>query len=203
VISQPEWETLCLLIEEAWPGEFDDHTAKAWRVLLDDFEAGQVLAAVKACIARGSRFRPAVSELVAEIRRDPGKPTSAEALTAIYGRGGVLKARTQIRKPSWDAGERDQLNDEAAWERAGELHPLIGALSRTQGLGRLRSLNLEDEEWGEARRKRLADAWEEFVDANETRDVAALVAGCRDELGRFDPLRALAAGGTRRLVVAS
>jgi hypothetical protein len=193
VISPAEWDSLCLLIEEAWPYPFDDTTAKAWRVLLDDYDAGQVLEAVKACVARGMVDRPAVSALVAEIRRDASKPTWSEACTLIFGRGGVLRARTHVRKASWDAGERDRLNDEAAWLRAGELHPLIGAFVRSQGLDRLRSLNLEDEEWGGARRTLLAEEWETFAEANEARDVAALAAGRRGELGRFDPLRALPA----------
>ncbi len=193
MISPTEWDALCLLIEEAWPYPFDDAAAKAWRVLLDDYDAAQVFAAIKACVARGVSERPSVSILVAEIRRDPGKPTWAEAYTLIFGRYGVLRARTTVRKSCWDEGERDRLNDEAAWERAGELHPLVGAFVRSQGLDRLRSLRLDDPEYGAARRKQLADEWEEFVDANETRDVAVLVAGRsgRGELGRFDPLHAL------------
>lgn len=198
MISQRDWEGLCSLIQEAWPGEFDEHTAKAWRVLLDDFDGAQVLAAVKACLARGGRWRPAVSEIVAEIRRDPGKPTFAEALRLIYGPGGVLRARTRVRKARWELGEHERLNDEAAWECVAVLHPLIGAFVQRQGLERLRAMDLDDPEWGQARRKLLADEWEEFVDVAETRDVAALVAGRRGELDRFDPLRAL---GPRRLEI--
>jgi hypothetical protein len=197
MISATEWEQLCSLIEEAWPGEFDDQAARAWRLLLDGFAATDIVAALKGLLARGGTFRPSVAEIIAEIRRDPGRPTFAEAFTLIYGRGGVITARTHVRKASWEAGERDRLNDEAAWERAAELHPLIGAFVRTQGLERLRSLDFDDPEYGAARRKLLADEWEAFVDVNETRDVAELVAGRRGEpggkLGRFDPLRALAA----------
>jgi hypothetical protein len=194
LISPAEWDSLCLLIEEAWPYPFDDTTAKAWRVLLDDYDASQVLAAVKACVARGMSERPPVSALVAEIRCDPDKPTFAQALTSIYGRDGVLRARAQVRKARWEAGERDRLNDEAAWKRTAELHPLVGAFVRAQGLQRLRSLDLDDPQWGSARRKLLAAEWEELVDVAETRDVAALVAGRRGELGKLDPLRVLPAG---------
>lgn len=191
MISPPEWDTLCLLIEEAWPYPFDDTTAKAWRLFLDDYTAAQVLAAVKACVARGMLERPSVSALVAEIRRDPSVPTWAEAYTAIFGRGGVLKARTRIHKSSWEIGERARADDESAWEHAGELHHLIGAFIREQGLDRLRSVNLDDFEYGAARRKQLADEWAVFVEKHETRDIAALDAGRRGELVRFDPLRAL------------
>ena len=193
MIESREWDALCLLIEEAWPGEFDDRAAKAWRLLLDGYTAMQVSDAITGLLARGGTFRPAVSEIIAEIRRDPGKPTFAEACMLIFGRGGVLRARTQVRKASWEAGERDRLDDEAGWQRAGELHPMVGAFVRSQGLDRLRSLRLDDPEYGAARRKQLAVEWEEFADANETRDVAGVVAGRsgRGELGRVDPLCAL------------
>lgn len=90
MLSPAEWESLSLLIEEAWPGEFDDHAAKAWRVLLDDFNAAEVLRALKACVAHGGTFRPSVAEVVGEIRRDPSRPTFDEAYRMIYGPGGVL-----------------------------------------------------------------------------------------------------------------
>jgi DNA-binding transcriptional ArsR family regulator len=191
MITPDEWDGLSLLIEEWWPGEFTDATATAWRMALDDFGAERALAGLKACLARGGRFRPSVAEIVGEIRCDPSRPTFSEALTLIYGRGGVLRARTGVRKGSWEAGERDRLNDEAVWDRAAELPPLIGAFVRMQGLDRLRRLDLDDPEYGGARRKQLADEWEAFVEAHENRDVAALVAGRRGELGRFDPLRVL------------
>lgn len=95
-----------------------------------------------------------------------------------------------MQKGWWEQGERDRLNAEAAWELAGELHQLIGAFVAKQGLERLRRLQsqLDDPEWGAKRRNELAQEWEECVEAGETRDVAALVAGRRGEMGRFDPL---------------
>jgi hypothetical protein len=194
MIAEHEWETLSLLIEEAWPGEFDDSAAKAWRVLLDDFDGRQVLLAIKLLVTRGGTFRPSVAEIVAEIRRDPGKPTWSEAAMLIFGKGGILKARTQRTKGSWDAGEREKADDEAAWERAAVLHPLAAAFVRLEGLSRLRevAVDLTDPQYGEATRKRLGESWERFCEANEHRDVAALVSGRRGEgLGKLDPLAAL------------
>lgn len=204
MITDNEWEGLCLLVEEWWPGEFTDVTATAWRLALDDFGAEKVLAALTARLALGGRFRPSLAEVFAQIRNDPDKPTFVEAYTAIFGTGGILRARTKVRKGSWEAGERGRLNDEAACQRAGELHRLIGGFVRDQGLDLLRSLNLEDEEWGGARRKLLADDWEEFLDKNEGREGAALaVGGRRGKLGKFDPLRALTEPGPQQLERAS
>lgn len=196
MIAPDEWDTLCLLIEEGWPGEFTDASAVAWRLLLDDYDAAQVLMALKALVARGGTFRPSVAELVAQIVQDPDEPTFAEMIQSIFGPGGVLAARTAVRKPWWEAGERERLNDEAALERAAGMHRLIAGFVRDQGLAGLRRLHVDNAEWGAARRKQLANAWEEFCDRAKTRDIAALVSGPRrGRLGRFDPLRALPAVG--------
>jgi len=192
MIDEDDWDALALIIEEAWPGEFDDRTSAVWRMLLADFSVDEVSAGIRARLYRGGTFRPSVAELVAEIRRDPGKPTFDEACQLIFGRHGILRARTDVRKGRWEPGERQRLNDEAALRRAGELHPLVGAFVRTQGLDRLRRLQLSDDEYGEARRKQLADRWDEFVDASNHRDVAMLTAGRRGErLRRLDPLLSL------------
>jgi len=170
VITDTEWETLCLLIEEAWPGEFDDSAAKAWRVFLGDYDADAVAAGLKACVARGGRFRPAVAEIVAEIRSDPSRPTFDEAYQMIYGPGGVL-----------------------GFKRSGvTVSPWVVAFVASCGQERLRLLEV-DGEYGELNRKELRQSWEQFLEANETRDIAALAAGGprRGRLGRFDPLEVL------------
>lgn len=123
-----EWDGLSLFIEAWWPGEFTDLTAEAWRGALGDFDREVVFVALKACLARGDRWRPAVSEIIAEIRRDPDWPTFAEAVESIYGPGGVLGARTLIHKAVWAAGERDRLNDEAAWDRAASVDRRVHTL---------------------------------------------------------------------------
>lgn len=191
MITPDEWESLCLLIDEGWPGEFSDASAKAWRLFLDDYDVEQVFVAIKALVARGGTFRPSVAEVVAEIRRDPLRPTFIEMVRLVFGSSGVLRARTPVRKASWEAGERDALDREAMMLRAAQMHPLIGAFVDREGLDRLRALGLDDEEWGEARRRQLQVDWDAFVEAHEGREVAAIASGRRGELGRFDPLAVL------------
>lgn len=188
-----DWKLVTTALLGSWPSLVASWGREAIAAYVGELEARgltpeDALRALRMCDAK---FPPSAPELAAVARRDASKPTWPEACTAMFGSGGVLRARTNVRKASWEAGERDRLNDDAAWRRAGELHPLIGAFVRAQGLDRLRSLNLEDDEWGGARRKLLADEWETFVEAHATRDVAALAAGRRGELGRVDPVRAL------------
>jgi len=188
VISPDEWETLCLLIEEGWPGEFNDATAKAWRVLLDDYDAPAVLAAIKALVAKGGAFRPSVAEVVAMIRHDPGRPTFEEFYRLCYGRHGFLRATLPYTGP---VRESEKRRDEAARARIAGMHPLVGAFVERFGLGRLRTLEVDHDTYGELNRKDLREAWDRHVEAMDGRDVAALASGRRDGLRAFDPLTVL------------
>lgn len=178
MIDPDEWDTLCLLIEEGWPGEFTDAAAKAWRVFLDDYDAGQVLAAVKILVARGGRFRPSVAEVAAQIRQDPSAPTFEEAYALIYSPKGILWGRS----------------NGAAKEFAQRgVHPLVGSFAVRYGIERLRMLEVDHETYGSVKRKELRDAWDRHLEASEGRDLAALMAPREKSLGRLDPLAALGA----------
>lgn len=189
MINADEWAGICLLIEEGWPGEFGDAAEKAWRVLLDDYDAVQVLRAVKLLVTRGGKFRPSVAEVVAEINYDPSKPTFEEVYRLIFGRGGVLRARVSYAGPIVDA---DQKREKAMRARMTEIHPLVASFIDRYGLSRLRTLELDDPDYGELRRKELREAWDRHVDAMDGREAAALVAGRRDGLRGLDPLAVLA-----------
>lgn len=141
----------------------------------------------------GSDFPPSAPNLAAAAMRDPSAPVWEEAEQIIFAF--VLKARTAVRKSSWEFGERDQLNREAMVERAATVHPLVQAFIVAQSLDRLRRLDLDDENYGEARRQRLREAWEQFCEAHQGREVAALAAGRRGDLAAFDPLTALKRAG--------
>lgn len=189
------WDAFCGLIDEAWPGTFDDQAANSWRVLLDGTDPADAVAAMRRLLLRGQRFRPSVSELLGELRADPSKPTFEEAFALIFGPRGVLAARPTANGPVTFASEADRAarQNQAALDRANEMHPLVAAFVARQGVGRLRELQVEDPDYGELRRKELRDAWDRHLEATDGRDVAALAVGDRSELGmrRFDPLAAL------------
>jgi hypothetical protein len=191
MISPDDWESLCLLIEEGWPGEFDETAAKAWRLFLDDYTADQVMVALKTLVARGGTFRPSVAEVVAAIRKDPSLPTFEEAMKLIYGRGGVLRARPR-ESTFRDSAEMARAYHEARLERARDLHPLVSTFVDRFGIDRLDSIEINHPDYGDVKRKDLRDAWDRHVEAMDGRDVAALASGRRrGELGRLDPLEAL------------
>jgi hypothetical protein len=210
----------------SWPSLVNSWGREALAAYVRELEArcltpDDALVALRMC---DGQFPPSAPELAALARRDPSRPTSAEALAAIFGPDGVLHpftSRAREMRERIAACERgcsdgwlidDESNTAAPCDcrgmsaaatdavmlaRAADVHPLLAAFVQTQGLDRLRRLDLDDPDWGQARRKQLADEWEEFVDVNETRDVAALTAGRRGGLGRVDPLRALPAARAR------
>ena len=185
------WTMFCALMRRGWPGEFTGADATAYRVLLDGTDPPQVVEALRRLLLRGQRFRPSAAELLGELRADPSRPTFAEAYRLIFGKGGVLRARPATTR--W-ASERERLArfDDAARARAAGMHPLVAAFVDRQGLDRLRSLPLEDPDWGEKHRRDLEQQWDTHVEAFDGREVAALATGRgRGELERFDPLAAL------------
>jgi hypothetical protein len=195
-----EWDGFCALVDEGWHGEFDASARAAWRLLLDRHEPAKVITALEQLVARGLKHRPSVSEIVAAIGTDPSRPSFAEAIQLIYGPGGVLHARPADR--TWrDERERRRLFDDAAITRADGMHPLIGAFVRAQGLDHLRATNIDDPEWGPARRAGLQREFADFAGRVDDRQAAALAAGAPalEGLHRFNPLAALGMNERREL----
>lgn len=189
-MSSDEWETVCLLIDQGWTGEFTDAQAAAWRVFLADYTADQVLAALKALVARGGRFRPSVAEVVAQIRSDPSRPTFDEALVLI--RHALRAYNLPLVGDYANEAQMIRARHRRVRERAEDLHPLVAAFLARRDIGRLMDEVAElDGEYGPVRRRELEAAWEAHVVACEGRDVAALVAPRRGGLARLDPLAAL------------
>lgn len=189
-----EWDTFTGLLEEWWPGEFDDQAGRSWRLALDAVEPRVAVAAVKRLLHEGRRFRPSVSEVLAAARTDPGRPTFDEALALVRH---CLRAR-----PARDGGpvrygspaERDAQVEQAVLGRAETVHPLVRGFIVRQGVHRLRMLRLSDPEHGELRRRELEQAWQAHVEAFEGRETAALAAGDgAGGLHRLDPLASISA----------
>lgn len=150
--DEKTWDGFCALLEEGWPGDFDDDARESWRVLLDDLEPPAAVLALKRLLLKGGRFRPSVSELLAETRADPSRPTFDEAYPTIYS----AAARGAI-PPG--------------------VHPLIESFVQRQGVDRLGQLPLDDPTWGEKTRRDLRGAWIEHVETWNGREIAALAAG--------------------------
>lgn len=196
------WDAFCTLVEEAWHGEFDDHARTSWRILLDAVAPAAASEGLRRLLLEGHQHRPAVSVLLAAIRRDPSAPTFTEAIRLILGPGGVLAARHSIRGPFVDdpddvedprtaATKRREAERTAMQQRLDATHPLVAAFFVRTDPDRLNRMPLDDPDWGEKVRRDLEREWDQHVAAFDGREVAALAAGRRNELAPFDPLAAL------------
>ena len=193
--DQDCWRPVARALLGSWPERVGLWGKEGVAAFIEELQArgvttGGALAAIRSCDEH-QRFPPSAPELAALARRDPSAPTFAEAYAAIYGPRGVLRARPPYPPGGWSGSELQAACDELALQRAFERHPLLGAFIRAYGLARLRMLEVDDPDYGEIRRKELRSDFEQYVAANEHREVAALVAGRRGSLGRLDPLAAL------------
>jgi hypothetical protein len=168
-----EWDAFCTLVEEAWPGDFDDATRTSWRVLLDETSPAQTVVALKVLLLEGRTFRPSVSELLATINVDVSTPTSVEAIHMIYGPGGVTHRGCTTGT-----------------------HPLVEGFVERHGLEFLQALPVDCPVWGAKHRRDLAAEWDAFVRAWQARGRMARAAGHGDPR-RLDPVTQVLALGTR------
>lgn len=178
-MTNEEWNGLTVLLDEGWPGPFRGDAERAYRTFLDGYDAVQVLEALHRLVHRGEKFRPSVAEVVAAITDDPGRPTWAEAYSALFGPRGAI------------AGARGKAGEAVA--RAEAVHPYVGAFLRAQGFERLRSVPVDDPDYGGLERKRLGDEWERFVVQCDERIATGRALdslGRREQIGprRLDPL---------------
>lgn len=153
--------------------------------------AEQAIGALRSCEAT---FPPSAGELFRAARVDPALPTFDEALF-------LIRRAQRARATGLFTSEAQMLAaiDEAALEQLRRIaHPLVVAFAERQGMRRLASLELDDPEYGELRRRELRDAWDRHLEACDGREVAAIAAGRRDGLQRLDPLAAIA-GPAREL----
>lgn len=187
--TEQQWDVFSGLVAEAWHGEFEPAAEDAWRILLESVEPAAATEALRRLLLEGRQHRPSVSELLAEVRADPSKPTFDEAFRLIFGRGGALLA--DAHGMFEDLSKERVARKRAILERAQSMHPLIASFIERQGIDRLLTLRVDDHEWGEKRRFDLEGAWDRHVEAFDGREVAALASGRPDHLRQLDPIAAL------------
>jgi hypothetical protein len=177
--TEQQWAVFCSLLS-TWPGQFTDDQAMAYRILLDDLDPAAALFALKSMTYGGARFRPSPAEIAhGASGGETDRPSFEEALA-------VIRRVVPIRP------------DDAALERAEQAHADIAAFIRAFGLDQLRQYPIDDPEYAQLRRRDLEAAWARFCERADVRAAAGLALGARSRraaLERFDPLRALEAGG--------
>lgn len=185
-----QWQAFAALLRRGWPGDFAAEDANAYRVLLDDIDPADAVAALRRLLHSGHRFRPSAAEILGAVNTDAGRPTFTEAYRLIFGRGGVLKARPAPGRYGSEHARQDAI-DTAALERAATMHPLVSSFVARYGVGRLRNLSVDDPDWGNKTRRDLEREWDTHAARSSERQAAQLAAPNRRGLDRLDPLAAL------------
>lgn len=170
------WRGFTHLLEHGWPGEFGDDARAAWRVLLDDVEPDEAVAALRSLLREGGTFRPSASELrgVVERMRSESVPSFDEAWRVI-----------SVTMSSGNA-----LDDDWALERIeASAGKVAAAWCSAYGLERLRGEPVNDPDHGGAVVRRLSQSYVEMTGSVERRDRLVLRLGepKRQGLRRFDP----------------
>lgn len=191
--TDQQWAMFTAILSRGFAARdpFTAEDSDVYRLLLDGVDPDAALRAIREIVLDGQALRPRPGEIVKRAKADRSLPTFEEAYRLIFGPGGILRAQPAITR--WaNEGERGRLFNEAAAERAAMMHPLVGSFVARQGLDRLRTLPVDDPDYGEVRRKELREAWDRHVAASDGREVAALAAGTgRSGLRQLDPMVAL------------
>lgn len=191
-MTQHDWKPFALALLGSWPSQVSGWGREAIAAYCAELEARGLTpeSAIVALRALGGDFPPSAGELAKPARRDPSRPTFAEAYRLLFEKGGAL-CKVHVNGVFDTPAHMRSAEHELIRSRLAELHPLIASFVERQGIERLRTLPLEHEQWGEKARRDLEAQWDEHVQTFDGREVAELSSGRREELGRFDPLSAL------------
>jgi len=178
-VTSTEAQTVCFLLREGWPGQFDDRKTAAYSAFLLGHDHEAIMAALHRLVAKGARFVPSIGELVGEAAQDPSLPSWDEAWQALQ----------RAMKKSPEAAALAHLEREA--------HPWVAAFLRMVGWQTLRNTPFWDPDFGPLRLKELREAWVAWVERAESRQRSGLPVeqgAARTALTgprRLDPLTAL------------
>jgi len=151
-MTRDEWETIALLIENCWRGEFDDTRSTAYFTLLKDFNHGDLMTALNVLMEEGKPFVPSAPELVKAVRsaQEPARASWSEVWAAL---------QIAMRKKQAEAVE-------FMGNRCG---PVASAFVEAEGIERLKYIEFFDPEYGALRIKELQNKWLEFSERSAER----------------------------------
>lgn len=144
-----QWEAICLHLDLAFAGEWDDAKGAAYHTFLGHLEADAVMGAVQVLADGGARFTPSVGEILGVLDRLHGPPSFDVAWAAItlamasYGAWRDVETATRVLQ----AGS----------------HPAVLDWVETYGWARLAREPVYDPEHGGAVIHRLGKSYTEHV----------------------------------------
>lgn len=184
-MTDDEWAAIEAILQDCWPGEFDERAGLAWRAMLGDEDPVSVLQAFKTtAMITDEPFRPSVNTILREIHHRPGLGAQ-RAFEVIYGPGGIAFAQVRSSKAFWEPGEREDATRQLRRDLVEAAEPKIRAFIEDQGLDRIvldRPVFDDADGHNGARRHRFDEAWSEFSDRFDRGEARLIASGRRSEL---------------------
>jgi len=143
-VTRDEWESIALLIENCWRGQFDETASSAYHTFLGELDATIVMLALKRLVQNGTVFRPTPGEIMAAVTNDPGVSTFSEAFPAI---------RKALALGGGDEMVLGRLEDE---------HRYLKAWVERYGPHRLAQEPVDDPQYGGVTMHRLESDYDQF-----------------------------------------
>lgn len=174
MIPDDEWDAVASVLENGYPGSpWTASTSRAYRILLSDFSAMQIIDALKVYNrVEGKGFRPSAKDLVQTIVKNVQKLSWPEVEFWLIGDG---KTRGVI-SGSW--------TQEQVVGAAAQVDPILASFVASRGIAGLAMIPFDDPEWGGKYRRDLQRDYEKFSGDAEERvargielPMAARVAG--------------------------
>jgi hypothetical protein len=196
-MTDDEWAAIEAILQDCWPGEFDERAGLAWRAMLGDEDPISVLRAFKSlALSADDAFRPSVNEVLREVHHREGLGAS-RAYDVLYARpGGIAYAQVRSDKAFWEPGERETANRELRRDLVAAAEPKIQAFVAEEGLDHIvldRPVHDDADGHNGARRHRFDEAWAAFSDRYDRGEARMIAAGRRNELDGRGGLRRIGA----------
>lgn len=147
-MTEEEWDAICLHLDLAFAGEWDDDKADAYATFLGALEASDVMGALHVLAQGGQKFTPSVGEIMGVIDQAHGPPP-------------FDKAWQEVRRAisTWVVwGDRPR-----ARALLGESHPAVLDWLDAYGWDRMRGEEVDSPEYGGAIMHRISKSYGEHV----------------------------------------
>lgn len=169
-MTDDEWSGIAFLLENAWPGDFDDNRRAAYRVFLGDYEPAQVVLAIKKLSHGGGRFMPSAAEIVKAVD-DLQEQTPPDFSIAYRWLVKAIRRGSRLGGP-FSARERAAVAFLEEHDMA-----IVGRFMQAETYQKLALTEFDDPEYGAVRLRELEFRWKEFVGVAKERMERGLALG--------------------------
>jgi hypothetical protein len=168
-MTRKEWDTIALLIDNGWRGDFDETRSETYRMFLGEFEHGEVMVALRLLSEEGKPWTPSVPEITKAIRSSQER--SLPSFSELWA---VLQRAMRLR-----------VDDDGVAVVEESCGPVAAAFVKAEGMRRLKLTEFWNPDLGELRVKELERRWKDFADraGDRARLGLAFQAGGRRESG--------------------